>query len=165
MTWHDGVMSLARVMGSCHGLRDSIVTLRDGAVTSAVSATALTLCSYHCLQYQSLLNMMGTFHKSHGLTGSFICPHALNTRSGVRDQVSDDGCAMDMGRGDVTSDNETVWAWPQSTGNGAMVRTSIVSRERLRDGVTLRDMWHVMCDVLTDTRPLSLGGVSSLSAY
>ena len=108
MTWHDGVMRLARVTGSCHGLRDSIVTLRDGAVTSAVSATALPLCSYHCLQYQSLLNMMGTFHKSHGLTGSFICPLALNnTRSGVWDPVSDDGCAMDMGRGDVTSDNET----------------------------------------------------------
>ena len=38
MTWHDGVMRHARVAGSCHGLRDSIVTLRDWAVTSAVSA-------------------------------------------------------------------------------------------------------------------------------
>ena len=63
MTWHDGVMRHARVAGSCHGLRDSIVTLRDWAVTSAVSATAPLLCSYHCLQYWSLLNMMKTVLK------------------------------------------------------------------------------------------------------
>ena len=75
-------MRLARVtVGSCHGLRDSIVTLRDGTVTSAVSATASPLCSYHCLQYWSLLNMMRTFHEK-SWTDSFSA--ALNTRSGVR---------------------------------------------------------------------------------
>ena len=73
MTWHDGVMRLARVTGSCHGLRDSIVTLRDGTVTSAVSATTSPLCSFTIVCNIGVYSTWWElFTKSHGLIHSLL---------------------------------------------------------------------------------------------
>ena len=167
MTWHDGVMRLARVTGSCHGLRDSIVTLRDGAVTSAVSATALPLCSYHYIVCN--IRVYSTWWELFTKVMDWLV-HSFAPMLSIPGLVSETRYQM-MGALWIWAEvmwpaiMRLVWAWPRSAGNGAMVRANIVSRERLRDGVTPRDMWQVMCDVLTDTRPLSLGAVSALSAY
>ena len=164
-TWDDDMTWRCHETCSGHGVmsraawqhRDT--TWRGCNECSQCHCPAIVQLPLHCLQYQSLPNMMGTFHKSHGLTGSFICPHALNTRSGVRDQISDDGCAMDMGRGDVTSDNETCVGVTTERGqwsNGEGQHCQQRETQRWCDTA-----WHVTSDVwCAHWHPTSLTGWS-----
>ena len=129
-------MRHARVAGSCHGLRDSIVTLRDWAVTSAASAIVQ-------LPLSAILEF--TQHddencsQSHGPVQSFAPLLSIAVMPGLV-SGTDISALWIWASGDVTTDNEARVG--VTMGLGVMMVVNTGERLRLvRDGgVTPRDI-------------------------
>ena len=126
-------MRHARVAGSCHGLRDSIVTLRDWAVTSAASAIVQ-------LPLSAILEF--TQHddencsQSHGPVQSFAPLLSIVVMPGLV-SGTDISALWIWASGDVTADNEARVG--VTMGLGVMMVVNTGERLRLvRDGGVTR---------------------------
>ena len=164
MTWHDGVMRLARVTGSCHGLRDSH---RDNTWLAVAKCSECHCSSIVPLSAISEFTQHGNIYKNHGLAHSFVPLWCVSYQ--VWCLGIDIRWLVLYGYGHVVmcpAIMRPVWVWPVSTARPedpgwSLLRSGDHCQER--DGAVISDVtaWHVMCDVRCSYwHPTSLTGRS-----